>query len=429
MQSMQMGIKMEYKVEYIRSKDLCLLIRDTFKLMDRRLMDHGSRTAYIFYKMLECKGGYEKFELADLMVLATLHDIGAYKTDNIGDLLRFESRDYMPHSIYGYLFLKYLSPLKAQSKILLYHHIDYDKMDKLEYEFKKETSYLSLAEKTDIYHNALGSKFDPAMFDKYVDTKFSRESLELLAKAIKEYDIFEKIKTEEYQKDLDELLEFVLFNDDEKQKYLEMLMYCIGFRNADSVVDTVTTICVCKEIGRLLLVSKDEMDLLYYGSLLHDLGMLAIPKSIIQAARKLTKEEQEIMRRHVELEEKILRNRIHQEVVDIAVSHHERGDGSGYPKKLKDFQMNQLQGILQVADTVTGLTNKRNYREPRTKDEVILILQNDADRKKLNKEVVNAMVTFYDEIMDVVKIEKDKILSMHTKLHDKFEQVHRNFTN
>ena len=46
-------------MEYIHSKDIFLLMRDTLKLVDRRAMDHGSRVAYYLYKMLECKGGYE----------------------------------------------------------------------------------------------------------------------------------------------------------------------------------------------------------------------------------------------------------------------------------------------------------------------------------------------------------------------------------
>ena len=47
-------------MEYIHSKDIFLLIRDTLKLVDRQAMDHGSRVAYLLYKMLECRGGYEK---------------------------------------------------------------------------------------------------------------------------------------------------------------------------------------------------------------------------------------------------------------------------------------------------------------------------------------------------------------------------------
>lgn len=63
-------------------------------------MKHGSRTGYILYKMLKQRGGYEKFEMAELVMLATLHDIGAYKTDDVKTTIRFEAKHYMAHSIY-----------------------------------------------------------------------------------------------------------------------------------------------------------------------------------------------------------------------------------------------------------------------------------------------------------------------------------------
>ena len=52
-------------MEYISSKNIVLLICDTLKLFDRTLIEHGERTAYIVYKMLEAEGSYELFEMAD----------------------------------------------------------------------------------------------------------------------------------------------------------------------------------------------------------------------------------------------------------------------------------------------------------------------------------------------------------------------------
>ena len=98
-------------IEYITSKNLFLLICDTLKLLDESLVKHGVRVSYIMSKMMECKGDYEKYEIADYMLLAMLHDIGAYKTDDVRKQLTFEAKNTMPHSIYGYLFLKYLSIL------------------------------------------------------------------------------------------------------------------------------------------------------------------------------------------------------------------------------------------------------------------------------------------------------------------------------
>ena len=105
-------------MDYISSKNIFFLIRDTLRLIDGRVMEHGSRTAYIVYKMLQCKGGLEDYEMADIAMLVTLHDIGVYKTDNPGDVLRYEGRDYMPHSIYGAQVFTIITSASVRSSVI-----------------------------------------------------------------------------------------------------------------------------------------------------------------------------------------------------------------------------------------------------------------------------------------------------------------------
>ena len=60
-------------MEYIKSKDIFLLMRDIMKMINPTLMEHGSRVAYIVYKMLQEENRYEEFELADIIMVATMH--------------------------------------------------------------------------------------------------------------------------------------------------------------------------------------------------------------------------------------------------------------------------------------------------------------------------------------------------------------------
>lgn len=410
-------------MDFISSKNIFLLTRDMLKLIDKRIMKHGSRTGYIFYKMLQQRGGYEKFEMAELVMLATLHDIGAYKTDDVSRMLNFELKNYMPHSVYGYLFLKYLSPMEEKSKIVLYHHIDYANMKDIVYTYKDEAAFLSLAEKLDLYNEALGDRFDFSILGKYAGTKFSPEALELFEKANRAYDLFEQIKTERYEKELDELMDNIMFTNDEKKRYMEMLMYCLGLCAPTKVVDSVTGICICEELAIRLYLDEKETEKLYYGALLHDIGMLAISADIIEAKRKLTPEEIRCMRTHVEISERILANRLDQEVLNIAAAHHERLDGSGYPKGLREVSMNISQMILQVADTITGLVNERAYKRVASKEEVIRLLKEEADSGHFSKQVVDTMILFYDEIMERVQIESEQILLLNKKLEHQYELV------
>lgn len=409
----------------IHSKDLYYVIKDVLKLLDPKVMNHGTRTAYILYKMLQCTDRYEQYEVAELAMLATFHDIGAYKTDYMQDQLRYESRDYMPHSIYGYLFFLYLTPFRDRAKIILYHHTDYTQVPKSDYEFTDIIYYLNVAEKMDMYSNILGTKFDYMMFQKQAGTKYSAKALDLVYMAEKKYGIFAKLASGEYMEELDKLWGYLIFTDEEKDELLNALMHCASFRSEYTMYDTVTCSQVCEQIGEKMLLNKNEMELLRYAALLHDSGMLGISRDIIEAPRKLTDEEMANLRTHVNLIEEVLKDKIPNEVMDIILTHHERCDGSGYPRRLKEHQMNRLQQILQVADTVTGLTAPRSFREPRSKDQVIAILKEEADKGKFNKEVVRAFVSFYDRIMEGVEQKSKQMLSTYNKLEDNYEITYK----
>lgn len=410
-------------MDFISSKNIFLLTRDTLKLLDKEIMKHGSRTGYIFYKLLQEKSGYEKYELAEWAMLGTLHDIGAYKTNPSDAHIQFELKNVMPHSVYGYLFLKYLSPMAARSKVLLYHHLDYEKIKNSGFLYAEETELLTLAEKVDIYRTTLGDKFSISLFEKYRDKKYSSEALDLLLAVEKKYRIFQQIDTEAFETELDQLMDYIMFTNEEKKQYMEMLMYCLGFRSQNLVVDSVTSICICKELAKKLFLDERAVEKLYYGALLHDLGMLAIPSEIIDARRSLTKEETALMRTHIEISEKILKNRLDEDVMGIVLSHHERLDGSGYPRGMKENKMDLDMKILQVADTITTLVNERSYKDISGKDGVIPALKKEVELKRFSKQVVDAMILSYDGIMQQVKNESDEILKMDRMMEKQFHII------
>lgn len=416
-------------MEYIKSKDIFLLMRDIMKLINPTLMEHGSRVAYIVYKMLQEENRYEEFELADIVMVATMHDIGAYKTEKtrMNDMLQYETRDNMAHSIYGYLFFKYLSPLPDLSKVIMYHHRDYEKLKDSDYEYKDVAAYVNIAEKIDIYANTMGTRFDVNMFRKQAGTKLSETGLERFYQCNDKYNLLEKIKGEEYKQELDEIVEYMIFSNEDKKRFLEMLMYCYGFARESMVLDTVTAVCICEEICQMMFLPEQEREILYYATLIHDIGMLAIPQEIIRALRRLKKEEIKIVRSHIEIARKHLETRMKDEVLDIALTHHERGDGSGYPNRLKEGQISLDQGILQVVDVVSALVSKRSYREAMSKQQVIGLLNEEASKKQLKQQIVSMFVNSYDEIMEHVKTETARTLKMYQTLNLQYQQVSKKY--
>ena len=410
--------------EIISSKNLCIVIPEILRLIDRRFHHHGERVAFLLSCMLKCQGEFEGFEIAEYTFLGLLHDIGAFKVEQGTDMLKFEIQTPMPHSIYGYLLMKYLSPMDERARILMYTHIDYNQMKNMNFPEKDIANYLNLAGRVDLYNNSLGKKFDYRKFRVYEETKYSKKALDLFDLAVKKYDVFDVIAEKRYKEINMQTLDDIMFSDEERQKYTELLMYVSGFRDEYNVINTITSMCVAEEIASLIGgFSEDDMEKLHFGAMLHDIGMFSVPLSIINAPRALTDEEMVKMRRHVDIMETLLEGRVDPDILAIAIAHHERLDGSGYPRGLTNADMNILQKILQVADTVTGLTCKRTFRKPKPKEAVIAILMDDMNHNKYDRKVVKTFTEHYDHVMNVVEKRSEEILTMFRKLNRQYEQI------
>jgi HD-GYP domain-containing protein (c-di-GMP phosphodiesterase class II) len=115
--------------------------------------------------------------------------------------------------------------------------------------------------------------------------------------------------------------------------------------------------------GRFLQLPPDKITLLGYLGLMQDIGKLRVRDEILAKRDRLSPPELEEARKHVEHSVAILRETagLPPELTALAALHHERPDGSGYPKGLKDIGM--LGAIAAIADTFDALTTRRPYAE------------------------------------------------------------------
>ena len=168
----------------ISSKDVNEIIRKTLGIINQKIMNHGEITGYIFYKMMEYENTYTdqhytEQELVDYTMLGILHDIGLYKADNIQSVSDFETKNPWPHSVYGFLFLKYLSPMEDKAEVVLYHHLDYNRHNLIQSRYKHTIELLSLADKMDTFLHLKEENLAPDYFVKYRDIKFSGAALDI----------------------------------------------------------------------------------------------------------------------------------------------------------------------------------------------------------------------------------------------------------
>lgn len=125
-------------------------------------------------------------------------------------------------------------------------------------------------------------------------------------------------------------------------------------------------------LGKKIGLAKDKLDELSLLGSLHDIGKIAIPKDILRKPGKLTEEEWEIIKQHCEIGYRIAMSSV--ELVPIAdgiLAHHEKWNGTGYPKNLSGEEIPLLARIIAIVDAYDVITNDRPYKKAATHVEAI----------------------------------------------------------
>lgn len=160
-------------------------------------------------------------------------------------------------------------------------------------------------------------------------------------------------------------------------------------------------------ISRLLAASlgcgDKEADRIKLASPLHDLGKIGIPDSILNKPGALTPEEAEIMRSHAEIGYNMLR-RSRKETLqagaEIAYSHHEKWDGTGYPRQLHGEQIHLYGRITAVADVLDALLSDRCYKKAWQINDVLAYFD-EQKGKHFDPQIVDVMLENLDGIMEI----------------------------
>ena len=158
-----------------------------------------------------------------------------------------------------------------------------------------------------------------------------------------------------------------------------------------------------REIARLSGKDEKTCDEVYYTALLHDVGKIGIPDTIITKDSGLTDEEYELIRSHPALGGELLSAISEYPYLSIGARfHHERYDGKGYPEGLRGNQIPEIARIVAVADTYDAMTSKRSYRDP-------------LPQKTVREEIVKGSGTQFDPkyaavMVDMIDRDKDYLM-------------------
>ena len=152
-------------------------------------------------------------------------------------------------------------------------------------------------------------------------------------------------------------------------------------------------------IARALGIARPEAPEIEFGFLLHDIGKVAIPDSILYKPGALTDEERRLMSRHPTIGAEIVGDiEFLQDAVEVVRSHHERWDGTGYPEGLAGEEIPLAARVFAVADVLDALTTDRPYRQAIPLPEAREIILR-ASGSHFDPAVVTAFATFDNDTL------------------------------
>jgi putative nucleotidyltransferase with HDIG domain len=175
----------------------------------------------------------------------------------------------------------------------------------------------------------------------------------------------------------------ILYEEQKKSftSFIETLSTTLDTRDYITAGHSRRVTLYALEIAHIMEFDQEQMEIIRFAGLLHDIGKIGVPEVVLFKNRKLSEDEYEIIKRHANLTKTIL-NKIHflkkyRSIPEIAASHHERIDGKGYPEGLNGDNIPLGGKILAVADVFDALTSRKPYQDRIELDEVMEIIDKD----------------------------------------------------
>ncbi|MFP4496807.1 MAG: HD domain-containing phosphohydrolase [Vulcanimicrobiota bacterium] len=207
-------------------------------------------------------------------------------------------------------------------------------------------------------------------------------------------------------------VEMAKMREELKSTSLEMmqrLSVAAEFRDEDTAWHVKRMSLYSRVIAEGLGFSNEEAEEILFTSPMHDIGKIGVPDAILLKPGKLTDEERETMKKHTVFGSKILAGSKHKIIKKsqvVALTHHEKWDGTGYPEGKKGEEIPIEGRIVAVADVFDALTQKRCYKPAFPLQKVEKILFNDTGTH-FDPGVTKAFFENYDRILDVFEEYKE----------------------
>lgn len=235
-----------------------------------------------------------------------------------------------------------------------------------------KNSFIARLKELDVYALYVQAKGDVSPFDKSIKPISREETLKAITDSIQDVTAAKSIDVGQIKEDILNLLQTITQH--------KTVCLCISeIQNYDSYTEShsFNVAVLSLVIGIKLGLSESELLDLGMGAIVHDIGKLYIQRKLLNKAGKLTNVDYTELKRHTQYGHDMLANvdGISQEVRDIILDHHERMNGSGYPRGLKRDEIGLFSKIVMVADAFDAMTSDRIYKKGVTPYEAVRVIK------------------------------------------------------
>lgn len=185
------------------------------------------------------------------------------------------------------------------------------------------------------------------------------------------------------------------------------LLYLLKQNHPHTYLHSINVANYSISLGERLGLDEESLEKLKLVGLLHDIGKLNIPVNVLRKPGKLTEEEFEVIKNHPVYSVELLKRAgfIDEEVLRSIKAHHERIDGTGYPRSLKGNKIPFFAKIVSIADSYEAMTSDRCYRKGKDLDYVRNEFLNGIGNQFDPKITLTFLKLLDDEFLKVKKVE------------------------
>jgi HD-GYP domain-containing protein (c-di-GMP phosphodiesterase class II) len=394
--------------------DLLFSVSEAMDLSDASLVDHQLRTAFVSSEM----GRTAHLDYAQserLFAAALLHDIGALSPEERIGAHVYEDLRPEPHCQRGGKLFEEAFWLASSKPIVDWHHTPMKShqkagreisdanvlasqivflADHLEHAIKRDTFILhETATLRSWIHGFANTAIHPDVIALFDTVSESEEFwLHLVAK-----DLGRMLRERS-------LLRSIELDYDAARSIASVFKDMTDFRSRFTASHSSGVSACARGIGQELGFTGKDLQQIDLAGLMHDIGKLVVPNTILCKTTALSPQEYEIVKQHPLYTHRILsRVKGFEHIAEWAGFHHERLDGSGYGCRMSHPDLDVGAKVVAVADVATAIAERRPYREPSSETAVLKELRKMTSNCLLEPKIVAALADNYSEIMPIVQ--------------------------